>query len=132
MQRRFFCLSFAACAVPSVASSYPSVPYVRETWEDLQSRSDKIVLNWRATWSLTCQRKSEILGQLVVENPSYTAITFVDVDWDTFGPSVWAERLKIKRRSTLVAMRNKREITRIENKPDIVSVRRFLDAVLDA
>ena len=132
MHRRAFIAGLTTLALPSMAAAYPSVPYVEATWPDLRDTTDKIVLNWRATWSLTCQIKQDLITDLIAQNPDYAQLTFVDVDWDTFGPSVWAQRLKVERRSTLIALRGKQEITRIVNEPYERQMKRFLDAALTA
>ena len=132
MHRRAFIAGLATAALPGLATAYPSVPYVEATWPDLRDSTDKIVLNWRATWSLTCQIKQDLITDLIAQNPDYAQLTFVDVDWDTFGPSVWAQRLKVQRRSTLIALRGKKEITRIVNEPYERQMKRFLDAALTA
>ncbi len=133
MHRRTLLTSLAAaCLLPNLGAAYTAVPYAPTTWPDLRDSSDKIVLNWRANWSITCQIKEELLAKLLMEEPKYRAITFVDVDWDTFGPSVWAERLKVERRSTLIALRGKTEIARIVNEPYERQLRRFLEDALAA
>ncbi len=132
MYRRAFLTGLSATLLPGFASAYPAVPYVEATWPDLRDTTDKIILNWRASWSLTCQIKEELITDLIAQNPEYDQLTFVDVDWDTFGPSVWAQRLKVQRRSTLIAVRGKNEIGRIVNEPFERSIKRFLDAALAA
>ena len=132
MQRRVFLAGLGATVLPGAISAYPSVPYVEATFPDLRDTTDKLVLNWRASWSLTCQIKEELITDLITENPVYRQLTFVDVDWDTFGPSVWAQRLKVERRSTLIAMRGTQEITRIVNEPHELQIKRFLDAAVSA
>ncbi len=57
---------------------------------------------------------------------------FIDVDWDTYGNSVMADRLKIPRRSTLVAMKGKKEIGRIVADTSKRNIKTLVDAALDA
>lgn len=132
MDRRLFLsgLGAAVCA-PSLGSAYAPVPYAPATWSELRDGSDKLVVNFRASWSLTCQIKEDLIRQLVAENPDYARLTFVDVDWDTFGPSEWVQRrLKVERRSTLIAFRGKKELARLVNEPYERPIRKFLDAAL--
>ena len=72
------------------------------------------------------------MTDLLAENPAYDRFTFVDVDWDTFGQSQWAQRLKIERRSTLVAISGETELARIVNEPYAHKLRSFLDTALNA
>ena len=131
MYRRAFLLSGLAAALPGAALAYPSAPYAPTTWPDIRDGADRIVLNFQANWSLTCQIKREILTELIAENPAYARLTFVDVDWDTFGRSEWVQkRLKVERRSTLIAFQGKTELARLENNPSKAAIRTFLDAAL--
>ena len=132
MNRRELLLGLGTCLIPGIAMGYPARPYAPETWPEIRDSYDKIVLNWRASWSYTCQIKDELITKALVENAAYEALVFVDVDWDTFGLSEWAKRLKIERRSTLIAMRGDEEIARLVNEPYEHRVRSFLDAALSA
>lgn len=122
----------AALCLPRMALAYAPVPYAPDAWKALRETDATFVLNFRASWSLTCARKAEILAALLAENPTYESLRFVEVDWDTFGPSVWVDKLKVERRSTLIAMRKGREIARVVNQPDIRLLRAFLDTAIDA
>ena len=132
MHRRAFLTSLPAaiCAAPSLG--YSPLDYAPETWPDIRDGRDRVIVNFQASWSLTCQIKRDILSTLLAENQSYQALTFVDVDWDTFGRSQWTERLKVERRSTLVALKGPTEVARVVNEPDIRALRKFLDAALSA
>ena len=132
MHRRSFLLSCAVSLVPSVVLAYPSEPFSPSVWRDLRATDQVVVLNYRATWSLTCQIKSDLIAEALVENPAYGRLVFVDVDWDTFGHSQMTERLKVKRRSTLLVMKNGTEVTRLVNEPYERQVRALLDTALAA
>lgn len=132
MNRRSLLLSMSACVLPNLAGAYSAQIYAPAKWRDLRDAHDKIILNWRASWSLTCQIKEGMLTDLLAENPAYGGLTFVDVDWDTFGQSQWAQRLKIERRSTLVAISGDTELARIVNEPYPHRLRNFLDTALSA
>lgn len=132
MRRRTFLLSAAACAVPSLGATYPAQMYTPAVWRDLRQTDQTVVMNFRASWSLTCQIKSDLIAEALAENPAYANLTFVDVDWDTFGPSQMTQRLKVERRSTLLVMKNGNEVTRLVNQPYARKVRALLDAALAA
>ena len=133
MHRRTLLLTAAAAAVlPATSRAYPAEAFTPALWRDLRQDDRTVIFNYRATWSLTCQIKADLIAEALAENPAYTNLTFVDVDWDTFGPSVWTERLKVKRNSTLVALKNRKEVARIVNDPFERSMRRFLDEALSA
>jgi len=130
MHRRIFLLSAAAATFPSLAFAYPSVAFSPAVWRDLRQTDRVIILNYRAKWSLTCQIKADLITEAIAENPDYGQLTFVDVDWDTFGQSQLTERLAVKRHSTLLLMKNGKEIARLVNEPFARPVRAFLDAAL--
>ncbi len=132
MHRRSFLLSSAAACVPSLAFAYPAEVFSPAVWRDLRQSDRVVILNYRASWSLTCQIKADLIAEAIAENPAYGQLTFVDVDWDTFGQSQLTERLKVTRRSTLLVMKNGKEIARLENAPYARQVRALLDTALAA
>lgn len=116
--------------MPHTVLAASSLTFSPDEWRALRKTDQTVILNYRAKWSLTCQTKLELIAKLISENPAYGALTFVDVDWDTFGRSQMTQRLKITRRSTLVVMKQGKEITRIVNEPYERNMRAFLDAAL--
>jgi thiol:disulfide interchange protein len=131
MRRRKFLMSTAAlCATPGLGFAYSAQDFSPSLWRDVRQAEGVVILNYRASWSLTCARKEEIIVSLLQENPAYQALTFIDVDWDTFGPSELTKRLKVNRRSTLLVMKAGKEVARLENEPYERKIRRLLDAAL--
>jgi len=131
MHRRTFLMSTLA-AVPTMALSYPAQTFSPAVWDSLKDQDQTVVMNFRASWSLTCQIKADLIAEALADDPRYGQLTFVDVDWDTFGPSQMTQRLKVERRSTLLVMKNGTEITRLVNEPYARRVRALLDAALAA
>lgn len=131
MHRRTFLLSTAAL-IPSMALSYPAETFSPAVWRALGNTNQTVVLNYQASWSLTCQIKAELIADALAENPAYSDLMFIDVDWDTFGHSQLTEKLKVKRRSTLLVMKNGTEVARLENEPYERKVRALLDTALAA
>lgn len=133
MNRRTFLLSAPAlCLLPQASQAYSAEPFSPALWKDLRETSDVIVMNYRASWSLTCQMKADILRALLSKNADYRSLTFVEVDWDTFGRSVLTDRLGVKRNSTLLVMKNGRELARLEASPEERKIRRLLDQAVAA
>ena len=131
MHRRMFLLSSAAL-IPSMALSYPAEVFSPAVWDALKRTDQTVILNYRASWSLTCQIKAELIEEALAENPAYRQLTFVDVDWDTFGQSQMTQRLRVERRSTLLVMKNGTEVARLVNEPYARRVRALLDIALAA
>ena len=117
----------------SAVRAYPAVTYAPRLWADLRDSNEVIVVNFRASWSLTCQIKEDILRDLLAEESRFRQLTFVNVDWDTFGRSEWVQRrLKVERRSTLLAIRGSDELSRLVNAPQKPLIRGFLEQALSA
>ncbi|MEO9685646.1 MAG: thioredoxin family protein [Tateyamaria sp.] len=132
MHRRTFLLTSAASFIPTLSLAYPAEMFTPAVWRDVRDRDEVVIMNYRASWSLTCEITADLIAEALAENPAYRDIAFVDVDWDTFGRSQLTERLKVTRRSTLLVMKNGKEIARLENAPYARDVRRLLDAALAA
>lgn len=133
MHRRSLILSaFAALALPQSAAAYRVMTYTPSLWEEVRSRPETVILNFRASWSLTCKLKQEALAQALMANPAYGQLTFIDVDWDTFGRSRLTERLKVERRSTLLVVKEGREVARLVADPALHRVQGLLDTALTA
>ncbi|WP_415922310.1 thioredoxin family protein [Tateyamaria sp. SN6-1] len=132
MHRRTLLLTAAAAALPLPAAAYPAEMFTPALWRETREQDRAIIFNYRATWSLTCQIKARLIAEALDDTPAYQSLTFVDVDWDTFGQSQLTQRLKVKRRSTLLVMKRGKEIARLENEPYARRVRAFLDTALTA
>ena len=131
MHRRQFMASAAALTcIPSLSQAYSAEMFSPTLWRELRGQPKVVVLNFRATWSLTCQIKADILAKLIADKAAYEQIQFVEVDWDTFGPSVLTGRLGVKRHSTLLLMKAGNEVARLENEPFERKIRALLDQAL--
>lgn len=131
MHRRTFLLS-TACLIPSIASAYPAEDFTPAVWQDMSASEETFILNYRASWSLTCQIKAELISQALSENPDYSRLTFVDIDWDIYGRSQLTKKLNVNRRSTLLVIKRSEEVARLENEPYARKVRALLDKALAA
>ena len=133
MNRRTFLMASATSLfLPISAHAYSFIPYTPAAWDELKQSDQTVILNFRASWSLTCNQNLELIAQLVGQNSDYRNLTFVDVNWDHYGQSVMASRLKVKRHSTLIVMKKGVEVTRMVNKPYERKMRALLDAALAA
>ena len=132
-RRSFIASSLAATALPMPAlASYKPDAFVMDTWRSLKDSTTPVIFNFRASWSHTCEIKADILDAILCEGDRYSDLSIVEVDWDTFGPSQMAERLKVRRQSTLVALRGREVQARLENEPFEHRVRAFLDQAVAA
>ena len=133
MNRRTFLMASATSLfLPISAHAYSFIPYTPAAWNGLKQSDQTVILNFRASWSLTCNQNLELIAQLLGQNSDYRNLTFVDVNWDHYGKSVMASRLKVKRHSTLIVMKMGVEVTRMVNEPYERKMRALLDAALAA
>lgn len=133
MNRRTFLMASATSLfLPISAHAYSFIPYTPAAWNGLKQSDQTVILNFRASWSLTCNQNLELIAQLLGQNSDYRNLTFVDVNWDHYEQSVMASRLKVKRHSTLIVMKMGIEITRMVNEPYERKMRALLDAALAA
>lgn len=131
-RRAFFTMSAAALFLPHAGHALQVMSYNPALWNDLKGTDETIIMNFRASWSLTCQIKQELIAGLIARNPDYANLKFVDVDWDTYGRSRMTQQLKVERRSTLLVMKGGREVARLVNEPYERKVRALLDTALTA
>ena len=97
MNRRTFLMASATSLfLPISAHAYSFIPYTPAAWNGLKQSDQTVILNFRASWSLTCNQNLELIAQLLGQNSDYRNLTFVDVNWDHYGQSVMASRLKVK------------------------------------
>ncbi|WP_085306670.1 thioredoxin family protein [Planktotalea arctica] len=134
MNRRTMILSGAATlALPALPAFAAPLDYTPGLLKERIEAGDTVFLDFKASWCGTCRAQERVLTSLKQQNPAYDEnITFINVDWDTYGTSQMAERMKIPRRSTLVVLKGKEEIGRIVADTSERSIKKLMDAALSA
>ncbi|MCR8826779.1 thioredoxin family protein [Pseudosulfitobacter koreensis] len=133
MNRRAFLTATAATLVlPHAASAIQVRTFSPALWDAVRATDQVVILNFRTSWSLTCQIKQELIAEALSRTPAYRELQFIDVNWDTYGPSRMAARLKVDRRSSLLVMKSGAELARLVNQPQAHKIRELLDAALNA
>ncbi|MDF0601188.1 thioredoxin family protein [Psychromarinibacter sp. C21-152] len=131
MKRRDFLAGSAAvlAAGPALAATAYTPGLVTE---ELQA-GKTVFLDFKASWCTTCAAQERVLNALKAENPAYEqAISFIEVDWDTYGNSELARSLNIPRRSTLVVLKGDRELGRIVAGTGRDQIKALMDTALQA
>ncbi|MEP5153312.1 thioredoxin family protein [Planktotalea sp.] len=132
-RRTFFLTSAASLGLTSTPILASPLTYTPNLHREHLNNGETVILFFKASWSGTCAAQEEVLETLKSQDPSYEQnITFIDIDWDTYGPSVMADRMKITRRSTLVVLKGKREITRLVADTSERNIKKLLDSALNA
>lgn len=130
MLRRDFLLMSAAVTLSLPQMARAATAYSPEVLEAAQAAGKPILLDFTATWCGTCKAQARVIAALRAENPAYDAITFIDVDWDTWKDGLLVAEMNIPRRSTLVAMKGKAELARIVADTSRPAIKALLDQAL--
>lgn len=133
MKRRDFLRAAAVSCVafaPFTAVA-ASLEYTPGLVKERLAAGDTVLATFKAEWCSTCAAQERVMNALKAGNPSYErTITFVNVDWDTYGRSALAQELRIPRRSTLVLLRGDQELGRIVADTRERAIRTLLDTAL--
>jgi len=134
MDRRTFLTTASAFALsPLAAAAYEGTAYAPGVLEAALRRGDTVLLDFFAPWCVTCRAQRRVIDALLAENPGYERhITFITVDWDTYGRAPIARKYRVPRRSTLIALKGKAEIGRIVAGTGRDQIKALLDAALAA
>lgn len=131
-RRTFLALTGVATIAPLTALSAP-LDYTPGLVTERLAAGETVFVDFKASWCSTCAAQSRVLDSLKAANPAYEAnITFVDVDWDTYGNGDLANRLNIPRRSTLVVLRGDQELGRIVAGTAQRDIQALMDIALSA
>lgn len=133
MKRRdFIAAGTATLLLPAVLRAEP-VDYTPGVVNDALAAGQTVFLDFKASWCTTCAAQEKVLKKLKAENPDYEAnITFVNIDWDTYGRSTFSQRMNIPRRSTLVVLKGDAEVGRLVAETREERIKALLDAALNA
>lgn len=135
MDRRHFIASTAAlAAMPMTAlASSGSVAYTPGLVDEALAAGKTVFIDFATDWCSTCAAQGRVIQKLRAENPAYDAgLLFVYVDWDKYSKDELARRLKIPRRSVLVALKGDAEIGRVTLGTSEAEIKALMDAALKA
>ncbi|MDP4033870.1 MAG: thioredoxin family protein [Pseudorhodobacter sp.] len=134
-RRDFMWLSAAVTlAAPMARAGEPAnmAQYSPELLAAELAAGKTVFLDFNATWCSTCAAQSRAIDALRAENPGYEAISFINVDWDTWSGGDLVAQLNIPRRSTLVVLKGKAELGRIVADTRKANIKALLDTALAA
>lgn len=132
MNRRLFLTSsLALLATPALALTGQS--YTPGLVKSELAAGRVVFLDFYAPWCSTCRSQERTIKALQAANPAYAEnVSFITVDWDTYGSSDLARSLNIPRRSTLVVLHGDKELGRIVAGTGKAEIKSLMDAALAA
>jgi len=116
MNRRLFLVSTTAALLAPrlLLASNNTVDYTPGLIQDKLDAGETVFVDYAASWCSTCKRQERIIDELRANNPEFDkSMSFVRVDWDTYGSHEVSTWRNIPRRSTLVLLRGEEELGRI-------------------
>lgn len=133
MNRRTLILSVSALALSGPLHAEDRTFYTLGMAEAAMDAGEVVILNFWTDWCSTCAAQERVIADLMAENPDYARkVRFIVVDWDQHGDGDLSRALKIPRRSTLVALKGRKEIARIVAGTGKDEIRALFDAALAA
>ena len=133
MDRRTFLTLTAASLVAPRAGWAETLSYTPGLVQERLAKGETLFLDFTASWCSTCRSQGRTINALKAENPAYEqGVTFVDIDWDTYGKSDLAQSLRIPRRSTLVVLKGDQELGRIVAQTGTADIKALMDTALAA
>jgi len=134
MNRRHFLTFSATLALsPSLLLAGEPIAYVPGQAEADMDAGKVLLLDFWASWCVTCAAQSRAMDALKAASPAYEqAITFYRIDWDVYGKGDLSKTLKIPRRSTLVALKGRTALGRLVAATRSDDIKSLLDTALSA
>lgn len=128
MNRRDFMLISAAVTVALPLSVQAGTPYSADLVKSALAEGKIVLLDFKASWCSSCQAQGRSINALRASNPAYdAAITFVDVDWDTYKNSDVAQQYGVRNRGSLVLLKGSEVIAQTESHSSKDALRAMLD-----
>jgi thioredoxin 1 len=112
MQRRDFLLLSAAISLAAPMANAASVNiYSPELVASELAAGKTVVLDFTASWCISCLSQGRAIQALRDANPAYDkTITVVDLDWDTYKRTDIAKKYDVTDRGSLVFLRGNKVI----------------------
>ena len=129
MHRRDFMLLTAAVTLAApMASAANATIYSPELVAAELAAGKTVVLDFTASWCISCLSQGRAIRALRDANPAYDkTITVVDVDWDTYKNTVLTEKYGITNRGSLVFLRGDKVIAQTFTHSSKADLKAMLD-----
>ncbi|RVU85784.1 thioredoxin [Leucothrix sargassi] len=133
MKRRTFISLVAGLALaPSALFAGEGLVYEPGLIEKKLAEGKTVFVDYAANWCSTCKRQERLISQLRERNPEYDKnITFIRVDWDVYSNHEVTEARNVPRRSTLLLLKDDKELGRIVASTRLNDIKALLDKGLE-
>ncbi len=130
---RAIAASAALCFAGAAAHAETWIDYHPGLITERLRAGETLVLNFKAVWSGTSLDQVAAIAAQKQADPAYLdSLTFVRIDWDTYGRAQFTEKHKVKRHGTLLVLQGRDEVARLVADTSEERIKELLDEALDA
>ena len=132
MKRRIFLSAvFSILITTQVGYAKDRIFYSPGLAEAAIEEGKVVFLDFWTNWCTTCVAQDRVIRKLRSSNQTYDSrITFITVNWDQYSDAQVSKRLKVLRRSTLIAMKGSKELGRLVAATSRKDIKELMDKAL--
>lgn len=132
MKRRIFLSAvFSILITSQVGYAKERIFYSPGLAEAAIEEGKVVFLDFWTNWCTTCVAQDRVIRELRSSNQTYDSrITFITVNWDQHSDAQISKRLKVLRRSTLIAMKGSKELGRLVAATSRKDIKELMDKAL--
>ena len=132
MKRRIFLSAvFSILITSQVGYAKDRIFYSPGLAEAAIKEGKVVFLDFWTNWCTTCVAQDRVIRELRSSNQTYDSrITFITVNWDQYSDAQISKKLKVLRRSTLIAMKGSKELGRLVAATSQKDIKELMDKAL--
>jgi len=132
MKRRIFLSAvFSILITTQVGYAKDRIFYSPGLAEAAIKEGKVVFLDFWTNWCTTCVAQDRVIRKLRSSNQTYDSrITFITVNWDQYSDAQISKKLKVLRRSTLIAMKGSKELGRLVAATSQKDIKELMDKAL--
>ena len=132
MKRRIFLSAvFSILITTQVGYAKDRIFYSPGLAEAAIEEGKVVFLDFWTNWCTTCAAQDRVIRKLRSSNQTYDSrITFITVNWDQYSNAQISKKLKVLRRSTLIAMKGSKELGRLVAATSQKDIKELMDKAL--
>ena len=132
MKRRIFLSAvFSILITSQVGYAKERIFYSPGLAEAAIEEGKVVFLDFWTNWCTTCVAQDRVIRKLRSSNQTYDSrLTFITVNWDQYSDAQISKKLKVLRRSTLIAMKGSKELGRLVAATSQKDIKELMDKAL--